>query len=258
MVQLMPRPVPGGTGGIGGGGSGSGGQALSLARRMGTQPQGAGGRPGAQVLPGGGGSGYAEGGDARGTYEANVIRNLPMEDQRTHYATKQKEAGKAGKAGSEGQIADSKALQEISKLMGPGVPNPFEELQGFQQHQTNPVPGAPMPRAAPASIRPEPGIQDPTKDLPLSLIYRLGLRAYLGAGSEPLSSYATQSSQNPMDPLRDTALAGLPTIREQPAKATPTSRGAAKRVMSGQKRGGVAKKALAMAKRKKKGSGKRR
>lgn len=263
--------VPGGMGGLGGGPAG---QALSLARRIGTQPIGADPRPGTAGM--GVQQGMQAGGhpDVHMAYNDQVVRKLPLADQQA----RGKQTSKAESAAD-----NSKALKEISRLMGPNLPDPFAELQGQGiplEHGFNPYfPGQTRVRSRPesqvppsgeaqATIRQEPAV-DMTRDLEqiAPIIYR-ALAVAASRNSPPVMGAAGlrgqmgqdmhTASQGSLVPPEVQHFGGLPIIPEKPVKTPPTSRSAARRIMAGQKRGGVAKKALALAKRRKRSSRKRK
>lgn len=173
------------------------------------------------------------------------------------------------------------ALQEISRLMQPGPDeNPFSALSSFQPEQT------PMPRPAPYSIRKEQGLKDPSKGLErtLPLLVRALSVALSRSGGQDLSGGMRDQIRQDMDlqnqgsvfPGDISDLSSLPVMpypweghRTQPSSPhsirsgrtqaePPKESPKASPQMAQQKRGGVAKKALRLAKRKRKGSSKKR
>lgn len=270
------KGIPGGIGGLGGGPAG---QALSVARRMGSIPQGADPRPGY----GQGTSGMQEGGHAQQTHESGSAIRSAYEDKMAALLPPSAQKGRATASGKEGEGIDSKALREISKLMEPGLPNPFEELQGqappLEHGYSSLFPGQTRVASTPESLSsartPE---QAQMREQPLSdpsiawirTLLRAGLKSLYPAaaiGEEIASGDQVARQRNPQ--LLDERGQWAKMAPDQPSFTQQlfrpmgehlehhSSPHAIRAGRVGAKKGGVAKKALALAKRKRKGSKKR-
>lgn len=284
------KGIPGGIGGLGGGPAG---QALSVARRMGSIPQGADPRPGyGQNM-----TGMQEGGHAQQTHESGSAIRSAYEDKMAALLPPSAQKNRATASKKGGDEFDPKALQELSKLMEPGLPNPFDELKDWQaqdylnQARREPTgfePGEhiPTPRAAPYSIRQEPPTVDTARWLDSIIPYIGRFRHLLNlqnlADRSPIAQAFNRASGSPTEPANAREMMSLPVSQPsfRPADAVniPTPADAAPipglehmpmgrrsgmtehhehKTAAKSKKGGVAKKALALAKRKRKGSKKR-